>query len=226
MNNDVLIKICGITNIDDALCACDNGASTIGFIKYPKSKRFINNKKLYKIVNRISDLYPNVKRVGVFVNSDNVAIFETLYSGINTVQFHGDESDDYISVFSQLIKDKFYNEKINLWKAFRVKKSVDVNKFTKRNIDTFLIDAFDEKLYGGTGKTVNWSLAKQIINSLSKPSILAGGITPDNIIDAITKTSPFGVDLSSGVEKSPGNKDHKLIIKLFKTLRENGYNIL
>ncbi|HJO96130.1 MAG TPA: phosphoribosylanthranilate isomerase [Victivallales bacterium] len=226
MSRDFLIKICGITNLDDALCACDNGASAIGFIKYPKSKRFIANTKIDKISNKLSDLYPNVKRVGVFVNDEHVNIIDSINSGINTIQFHGDESDDYINEFSLTLNNKFCNEEIKKWKAVKENRLENIKKSTACNIDMFLIDAFDDKVYGGTGKTVDWGLAKTIINNLTKPAILAGGITPDNVIEAITSTSPFGIDLSSGVEKTPGNKDHKLIIRLFKILRNVGYNIL
>jgi phosphoribosylanthranilate isomerase len=226
MNNDLLIKICGITNLDDALCACDNGVSAIGFIRYPKSKRFIDNKKIYNINNKLTDLYPTVKRVGVFVNSDHFDMVETFYSGVNIAQFHGYESDDYINKISLLIKDKLYNEKITKWKVIKPKSEDDIKKYINCNVDMFLIDTFDEKLYGGTGQTINFDLAKKIIKVISKPTILAGGITPDNIIEAIINTSPYGIDLSSGVEENPGCKDHKLILRLFKTLKEAGYNIL
>jgi len=192
----VKVKICGITNQDDALWAVDCGADALGFIFYDKSPRFINPNKAKEI---ISSLPPLVSTVGVFVNEDFNEIRDIAQlTGLTAIQLHGDESPSYC----KLIEGK-------LIKAIRVKNEQSLDLIKKYKVDAFLLDSFNKESYGGSGLTFEWGLAKKA-KQFGK-IILAGGLTANNVSEAIDKVSPYGVDVSSGVEKSPGIKDKQKV---------------
>ncbi len=190
------VKICGITNLEDALVAVEHGATALGFNFFEKSKRFIEPANAAKIIQQLPH---GIMNVGVFVNADATHIQSVIQqTHITTIQLHGDESPEFVSQFSN-----------DVIKAFRVKESFDAAMLQTYSSKYFLLDAFDEKEFGGTGKTFNWQQAreaKQFGNI-----IIAGGLTSFNVCNAIKIAQPFGVDVSSGVERTAGKKDSKKV---------------
>lgn len=205
------VKICGITNKEDALSACFYGASALGFIFYKNSPRFISPSKVRKIVEQLP---PFVTPVGVFVNQKEGAIRDICgFTRIHTIQLHGEETPQACT----RLKD------YKIIKAFRVKEGFDFNQVAQYNVDAYLFDTYQENIPGGTGKTFSW----EILNGqkFRKPFILAGGLNKENISQAINMLSPYAVDVSSAVEKSPGIKDARLMREFFDTLNlENFLN--
>jgi phosphoribosylanthranilate isomerase len=186
------VKICGITNLEDALAAVDYGADALGFNFYSQSPRFIHPEKAIEILEEIP---PSVWRVGVFVNeaeeivSDLSQILE-----LDFLQFHGDETPYYCEQFAT-----------PFWKAFRLQDEKSLDLLKKYHCDYYLIDTYIEKTFGGTGVTGNWDLAREA--KKSGQVILAGGLTPENVEIAIRTVEPAGVDVASGVEIRPGIKN-------------------
>lgn len=203
----MFVKICGITRPDDLKVAVDCGADAIGFIAYPKSPRYVEPAKVGKL---LSCMDSSVRKVGVFVDAELKDIQEYVDAGINTVQLHGNESPIFSSDMGSFAET---------WKAFNPYVKSDVDKYQDYIVDYFLIDAFTKcDVPGGTGKTADWELALYAKKVLASPLILAGGLTPYNIEEAIEKVDPFGVDLSSGLEISPGVKDHELVKAFMKKI--------
>ena len=191
------IKICGITNPEDAAIAVQAGADALGFVLYRKSPRFVEPAVVKTIV---AGLPPFVLPVGVFVNEQPDRVRALMDEcGLALAQLHGDETAPYCQDLGRPVL-----------KALRLKDRgtfLALAEFHGRaNVRGFLIDAFSDQAYGGTGKTVDWILAQEAARSM--PIILAGGLTPTNVADAIAHVRPYGVDVSSGVEHSPGKKDH------------------
>ena len=196
-------KICGITNLVDAKVAVENGASAIGFIFYEKSPRAISieNAKLISM-----QLSYSVGRVGVFVNQNKAFIEEAIHSvSLNIIQLHGDESANFCNQFE-----------VPVLKAVRIKNEASLSVMDQYNVAGFLLDTFSNQQYGGTGETFDWSLINEQIDT---PIILSGGLNPDNILDAIDSVNPAAIDVNSGVELSPGKKDHQKINLLFENLK-------
>jgi phosphoribosylanthranilate isomerase len=190
----VIVKICGITNPADALVAAEAGADVIGFVFCPSSPRCVSLETAGK-VNR--ELPPFVMRAGVFVDAPEDLVWNAIREcRLNLLQFHGNESPEDCVKFG-----------IMSMKAFRVKDSASLEGVTEYQTDAWLLDAFAPDRAGGTGATFNWDLAREAQRH-GRPIFLAGGLTPENVADAIRKVQPFGVDVSSGVEASPGRKDH------------------
>ena len=188
----IKVKICGITNKEDALYAAGCGADALGFIFYEKSPRYIEPDDAKTI---IAALPPFVTTVGVFVNKDFNDIRDiTLLTGVTVVQLHGDESPSYCN----LVEGK-------LIKAIRVKNDSSIEGLKKYDVDAFLLDSFDKNSFGGSGLTFDWKLAEKA-KQYGK-IILAGGLTPDNVEEAVKKVVPYGVDVNSGVEQKPGIKN-------------------
>ena len=188
----IKVKICGITNKEDALYAAGCGADALGFIFYEKSPRYIEPDNAKTI---ITTLPPFVTTVGVFVNKDFNDIRDiTLLTGVTVVQLHGDESPSYCN----LVEGK-------LIKAIRVKNDSSIEGLKKYDVDAFLLDSFDKNSFGGSGLTFDWKLAEKA-KQYGK-IILAGGLTPDNVEEAVKKVVPYGVDVNSGVEQKPGIKN-------------------
>lgn len=186
------IKICGITCLEDALYAASLGVDAIGFVFYPQSRRYIPPERVRCIVEQLP---PFISTVGVFVDEEVERVMQIArYCGLDMFQFHGDESPEYCR--------RFRGKKI---KSFRVDEHFDLHRLAAYRVDAFLLDPFIPGEYGGTGKTFNWALAKKA-KDYGK-IILAGGLTPENVEQAITEVEPYGVDVSSGVELLPGKKD-------------------
>ena len=188
------IKICGIKTLADALAAIDAGADYLGFNFYPKSVRFIEMETCAQITSVLKREHPNIKLVGVFVNSsvDEVKnVLETCC--LDLAQLHGDESPE---MFAQLVPRAF--------KAFRGI-PIDVTGYEREDMPALLVDAAAKGVYGGSGVTADWSAAAELGKQYSL--LLAGGLTPENVADAVRQVRPWGVDVASGVEAGPGEKD-------------------
>lgn len=194
------VKICGITQLDDALAAIHYGADALGFVFYEKSPRFLNVQAAQAIFNNIP---PFISKVALFVNADHNYVSETLDKlSIDVLQFHGDEDEAFCTSFNK-----------PYLKAIRMRDTTNLNNIadTYSSASGLLLDAFDSAQYGGTGQTFNWNLVPKQCNL---PIILAGGLNTQNVYAAVQNTGVYGVDVSSGVEKSKGVKDH-LLIKQF-----------
>jgi phosphoribosylanthranilate isomerase len=200
----VRVKICGITNAEDASRAADLGADALGFIFFKGSQRFIDPRDARSI---ISALPPFISAVGVFVNQGLPEIIEAVaVSGIDTVQLHGDETPE----FSAMLPYK-------LIKAVRVKGTVNTAEVELYPVRAILFDKHADELYGGTGKSFDWGVLRDI--KLSKKLILSGGLTPENVSAAIEIVKPYGVDVSTGVEDSPGRKNHTKMRKFIEAVK-------
>jgi len=196
-------KICGITNLSDAQAAAVHGASAIGFIFYEKSSRAISIEDAKFISRHLSN---DISKVGVFVNHDKAFIEEAIRSvSLNIIQLHGDETPGFCNQFD-----------VPVFKAVRIKNEASLSVMDQYNVAGFLLDTFSNKQYGGTGETFDWSLINEQIDT---PIILSGGLNPDNILDAIDSVNPAAIDVNSGVELSPGKKDHQKINLLFENLK-------
>ncbi len=204
----VRVKICGITNPEDARWSVQCGAWALGFIFYKKSPRYIQPANAKKIIH---DLPPFITPVGVFVNETESNIKRIAFTcGIQVLQLHGEESP----LFCQNLK------KYRIIKAFRLKEGFDFSKVARYSVDAFLFDTYDEKQQGGTGKTFDWSMLAD--KNFEKPVILSGGLNPDNVDEAVEAVRPFAIDIGSGVEERPGKKNKELLKKLFAQ-RINSY---
>jgi len=200
----VKVKICGLTNCDDAAAAIDMGADLLGFNFYPRSPRFIAPEKAGEIIGRLPGF---VDVAGVFVNASFDEIRETLgVCPLNWVQLHGDETPDFCR--------SFFSVNVKTMKALRVKDQSDIQKAEGYFTDAILLDAFDPQKYGGTGLTFDWN----IVGHIGKRIFLAGGINPDNAAKAI-ELGVYGIDICSGIEAAPGKKDHEKMKKLFENIR-------
>lgn len=198
------IKICGIANLQDAQKAVELGADMLGFNFYPESPRFIPPERAIAIIRKLPTF---VDMVAVFVNAPVEQIHNIAQTGyFNWVQLHGDEKPAFCH--------KLRLSHIRLIKAIRVRTKKDLERAGQYAVDAVLLDAYKPKQYGGTGKTFNWDWIK----GLRERIFLAGGITPDNIAQAM-QTGVYAVDVCSGVEAEPGKKDHQKLIKLFEAAR-------
>jgi len=189
----VIVKICGITNVPDALAAADAGADALGFVFYEPSPRSIAVATAAAISRALP---PALVRVGVFVNAAEETVVTAIREcGLSLLQFHGDEPPDYCLQFG-----------VMSLKAFRVRDRDSLRALPAYRTDAWLLDAFTPAQPGGTGATFNWDLAVEA-RALGRPIFLAGGLTPGNVADAVRRVRPYGVDVSSGVESAPGKKD-------------------
>ena len=206
----VRVKVCGITRIEDALNAAQLGADAIGFVFWAKSTRFISPQEARKI---IMALPPFLSSVGVYVDPDPEWVEETCsVAGLSLLQFHGDESAEFCGQFS-----------LPYIKAVRLRTGVDLLQYAARysNARALLLDTYVEGKPGGTGTTFDWSLIPQ---NLQLPLILSGGLHADNVGLAIRETSPWAVDVSSGVEVGKGIKDRDKIAAFMTGVR-NGESL-
>lgn len=200
----VRVKICGITNPEDALFSVAHGVDALGFIFYKPSPRYVHPERVSDIV---SALPPFVTPVGVFVNTDRKEILETVRStGIRAVQLHGDETPaDCLGYPIPVIR------------ALRVGDGFNPATLRDYPVDTFLLDTAKKGWYGGTGETFDWQVASEA--TAHGRIILSGGIDPSNVADAVRTVNPYAVDCCSGVEAAPGRKDHARIREFLGALR-------
>lgn len=192
-----IVKICGITNEADGMAAAEAGADALGFMFYEKSPRHVPLKSAVEISGKLP---PFVIKVGVFVNAPEEAVLRAVTEcGLNIVQFHGDETPEYCARFP-----------VMTIKAFRMKDADSLKPLGEYQTDAWLLDAHVRDKPGGTGETFNWDLAVEA-QKLGRPIFLAGGLTPENVADAVRRVRPYAVDVSSGVESAPGKKDHQKV---------------
>jgi len=205
------IKVCGITNAQDALVAAEAGADALGFIFHPSSPRCIDPEEARLIIDQLP---PFIDVVGVFVDKKRLEVEEIIqYCRLNYVQLHGQESPKYVE---RLFR---FGSPCEIIKAFRVGSATDSEEFKAYVpfVRAFLLDTYEKDMPGGTGKTFNWAIIGGL--DLVRPYILAGGLTPDNITDALNSVRPCCVDVNSGVEISPGVKDHNLVREFISSVR-------
>jgi phosphoribosylanthranilate isomerase len=199
----MFLKVCGITSLADALHAVEHGATAIGFVFWPRSPRFIDPHDAAEIVAELPD---DTTTVGVFVNEPVEGIRSIVAkTGIVAVQLHGDEPPEYAHAIGHPIL-----------RATTVQDAADVSGAWPEST-TLLVDAVDPVRRGGTGQTVDWSRAAALARL--RPIVLAGGLTPDNVADAVATVRPYGVDVSSGVEAAPGVKDHDKVAQFLANAR-------
>lgn len=206
------IKICGITNQQQAISIVSFGVDTLGFICVEKSPRYILP---LDIKNIIQVLPSRISKIGVFVNEDiNKIIGIVKETGLTGIQLHGDENPTLCAQLRELLPD------IEIIKAFRYRNPDSLNLLDDYipTINTILLDAFQEGVYGGTGKTLNWLQLENF--RPSRPWLLAGGLNPDNVITAVKSVKCDGLDVSSGVEINPGDKDLDKIKLLLNKLNQ------
>lgn len=190
----VKVKICGITNVEDAQAAVAAGADLLGFVFAEESPRCISIEQAVRIAQVLP---PYILRVGLFVNAPEELVMHAMNAcGLQLLQFHGEETADYCRQFGAMSM-----------KAFRVKGPETIQALTEFPTDAWLLDAFVPGQRGGSGHSFNWNLAVEAVK-LGRPVFLAGGLTPDNVAEAVRTVQPYGVDVSSGVESAPGRKDH------------------
>jgi len=200
------IKICGITNKTDALAAAELGVDMLGFVFYGKSKRYVEANTVRDISNELPE---KILRVGVFVDEERNRVLDIAADvSLDVLQFHGDETPEYCASF----KDDY-----KVMKAFRIKDKTSLRRVNDYDTDYYLFDSYRKSSAGGTGEIFDWELLENF--EVLKPFILSGGLDPDNVGKAILEVAPYGVDVSSGVESSPGKKDIALLKKFVTNVR-------
>jgi len=204
----IKIKICGITNAQDAEAAVTAGADALGFVFYTQSPRCIEPAVAKRI---IAQLPPFVLPVGVFVNHDRDTILKVFDEcGLALAQLHGEETPTFCeSLGRPVLRALRLRDRGSLLALAEYKGRMGVRGF--------VVDAFSTKAYGGTGQTGDWFLAREVAHAA--PILLAGGLTPNNVQEAIRQVQPYGVDVSSGVEEHPGQKNHEMIRAFTQAVR-------
>jgi len=197
------VKICGITNVEDALQAAACGADALGFVFYAKSPRCVSPQQARAI---IAELPPLVTTVGLFVNAESETIRETAsHCGLDRVQLHGDETPDACRL-----------SPLRVIKALRIRDAASLARADEYPV-ALLLDAWSDQVYGGSGQSFDWQLARELAGR--RPIILAGGLTPENVAAAVSRVKPYAIDVSSGVERSPGQKDHLKVAEFIRRAR-------
>ncbi|MEP7077193.1 MAG: phosphoribosylanthranilate isomerase [Acidobacteriota bacterium] len=207
-----LVKICGITNLEDARHAVDSGADELGFNFYERSSRRTSPKDARKIVDSLPISGGNV---GVFVNKEVEQVLEiAAFVGLDGIQLHGDETQAYVT-------DLRKRTKLFVIKAFRVSSQFSVSDAMDWDISCPLFDTYSPNERGGTGRTFDWNeFATDVFLCFPGNAYLAGGLSPDNVSEAIRIVRPYAVDVASGVESSPGKKDPKKVTAFIKAAKE------
>ena len=190
-----LIKICGITSLDDAHAAVAAGADALGFNFYKPSPRYITPESAREIIDTLPDF---ILTVGVFVNEESPEAVRAIAnrSGVKAIQLHGDESPEYCRALNPVIKN------------FSVSTSFDIDQISAYEVDAIMLDTKDNRLHGGTGRVFDWSIAQQVSRIFPK-LFLAGGLSPENVREAIEMVQPYAVDACSSLEDKPGIKNHE-----------------
>lgn len=201
------VKICGITNLDDALAASDAGADALGFNFYKPSPRYVTPETARAIIDQLPK---KILAVGVFVNEQSPQDVETVArrASITAIQLHGDESPAYCRNLGQF----------KVIKALAAGADFDAEQARAYEVDAILLDTKDPALRGGTGRVFDWSIARQVRRLVPK-LFLAGGLGVQNIEQAIISVDPYGVDACSALEETPGKKDHVLVRSFVKAIR-------
>ncbi len=202
----VIVKICGITNPGDGLAAAAAGADAVGFVFCESSPRQVSIPRAAEIIRELPRL---IVKVGVFVNAPEELVVRAMGEcGLTLLQFHGEETPEYCRQFG-----------VMSMKAFRIRDASSLEALPNYATDAWLLDAYAPDRKGGTGEKFNWDLAVEA-QRLGRPIFLAGGLTPRNVGEAVRKVRPYGVDVSSGVEASPGKKDLDKVRAFVKAAKE------
>ncbi len=202
---DIKVKICGITNVEDATAVVEAGADALGFVFAEGSKRFLTIEAAEAIARKLPS---HPMRVGVFVDAPAGFVAEAIQRcGLAMAQFHGAEPPEFCGQFG-----------VMSLKAFRVKDAASLAPLADYPVDAILLDAYVPGQQGGTGAAFDWKLAIAA-KKFGKPIFLAGGLTPGNVAEAVRLAQPFGVDVSSGVEKAPGRKDLEKVRRFIAAVR-------
>jgi len=195
----VKVKICGITSLEDALTAVAAGADALGFVFHPASPRHISPEQAAGIIKQLP---PFIQTVGLFVDEARDTVNTTAdRCGLDIIQLHGEETPGYCDSLRRRVI-----------KAFRVKDISTLDSLVQYHVSGCLLDAWSPAAHGGTGQTFNWGIAAEAVKRGHR-IVLAGGLTPDNVAEAVRRVNPYAVDVSSGVESSPGHKDAEKIRK-------------
>ncbi len=206
------VKICGITNLEDALVSAKFGADALGFNFYEKSPRYIAPKKAREIIEQLPQ---EILKVGVFVNESQDKIVKIAeIAKLDALQLHGEETPE----FARELKQK---TNLEIIKAFRVSPDFAPEDVVQYEVDAILLDAYSPKEHGGTGETFDWEIAKNVRKIFPK-MYLAGGLSQENVAGAIFRLKPFAVDVCSGIEKSKGKKDK---VKLLDFITKAKYDL-
>ncbi len=213
----MIVKICGITCYEDAQAAIQAGADMLGFNFYPKSPRYIDPLSAARLIEAVRTRFAPVQIVGVFVNTPVEAILTIVDDcGLDLAQLHGDEPPETLAALNG-----------RAFKALRPKDATDLvhtlhSYPPKTGSPAYLVDANRPGEYGGTGQSANWSLARSLAESF--PILLAGGLTPENVAEAIRQVHPWGVDVASGVEESPRRKDPARLAAFIKAAKGTDFD--
>jgi phosphoribosylanthranilate isomerase len=202
----VKVKICGITSVADGFAAAEAGADILGFVFCEQSCR---NLSVAQAAAIISELPPFTIKAGVFVDApEDLVVRAVGQCGLNLLQFHGEEPPDYCTQFG-----------IMSMKAFRIRDAESLKRMPEYLTEAWLLDAYASGKAGGTGEIFNWDLAVEA-KQFGRPIFLAGGLTPENVAEAVARVQPFGVDVSSGVEAGPGRKDHRKVAAFIRAAKD------
>ena len=216
LETKTLVKICGITSIEQAVKVAELGTNAIGIISVNESPRYVSPEKKKEIFKTLKDLYPNIDRVSVVKDSPIDSIIEGFLGepNENIIQLHGDEDIDYCQKLKQRIPN------IGLWKAFRIKNKKDLDQIKpyEKFIDAILLDSWNKETYGGSGKRIKQQYLEDL--SFSKPWWIAGGVSTEWIGEILKKIKPNGIDISSSVETSPGIKDIQKVGLILKEVKK------
>ena len=216
LETNTLVKICGITTIEQAVKVAELGTNAIGIISVDESPRYVSPEKKKEIFKTLKNLYPKIDRVSVVKNSPFDSIIKSFLGETSEtiIQLHGDEDIDYCQKLKQRIPN------VGLWKAFRIKNKEDLEKIKpyENFIDAILLDSWNKETYGGSGIRIEQNYLEDI--SFSKPWWIAGGVSSDWIDVILEKIKPNGIDISSSVEISPGIKDLEKTKQIIREIRK------
>ncbi|HCF27391.1 MAG TPA: phosphoribosylanthranilate isomerase [Cyanobacteria bacterium UBA11049] len=203
------VKICGIKQPEQGKAIAIAGATALGFICVPSTPRYVTKQQIRAVVEQLPK---QIDRIGVFANSSVEDICQIVDAGLTGVQLHGDESPEFCHQLRSMLPE------VEIIKALRIKNSqaLEQAQVYFSSVDTLLLDAYNPQMLGGTGATLDWQTLQQFQPGC--PWLLAGGLTPDNVLDALKQVNPNGIDLSSGVERAPGDKDLDKVARLFERL--------
>ncbi len=216
LETKTLVKICGITSVEQAIQVAKLGTNAIGLISVDESPRYISPEKRKEIFKSLKDLYPNIDRVSVVKDIPIDSIIKSFLGEPNEtiIQLHGDEDIDYCQKLKQLIPN------IGLWKAFRIRNKKDLDKIKpyENFIDAILLDSWNKETYGGSGKRIKQTYLEDL--SFSKPWWIAGGVSTEWIGEILKNIKPNGIDISSSIEISPGIKDLEKTKQIIKKIKK------
>jgi phosphoribosylanthranilate isomerase len=206
----VRVKTCGMTNLADAMAAVAAGADALGFIFYERSPRAVPMSTAAEIIRALP---PFITSVGVFVDAPAPEIVQAIAGcRLDAIQLHGNETPEFCAQFAG----------VKVVKAFRMENEASLAELPRYSTSAWLLDTYHAGQHGGTGKRFDWTLAQKAVQ-LGRPVILAGGLTPDNVREAVRSVRPYAVDVSSGVESSPGKKDHARVQAFIRQAKMNAF---